>query len=252
MSFFNHFLGANGNATNESLETLKQRISSCQNSKDRGLNSLNFWFGANASNEKRLDVAIIGATGAGKSTTLNSLLFRKKAEVGTGVDPKTSEIQKYCYSKNISIWDTPGLGDSVEKDQVYAHKIKKLINKKHRCFKGDRLIDLCLIVVDASSRDLGTVYDIFKNVIKNNIEPERVQVIINQADCAMKSIDKDFNKKTRKPGKELLKFLEQKAISIQERIYESTNIRISKPIYYSAKYRYNIGKILNLIKNFNK
>ncbi|HHK5578453.1 TPA: GTPase [Neisseria cinerea] len=36
-----------------------------------------------------LDVLLVGATGVGKSPTLNALFGEQKAKVGTGVDPET-------------------------------------------------------------------------------------------------------------------------------------------------------------------
>ena len=38
------------------------------------------------------------------------------AEVGVGVDPETSNITSYTLD-NLTIWDTPGLGDGIENDK---------------------------------------------------------------------------------------------------------------------------------------
>ena len=38
-----------------------------------------------------LDVLVVGVTGAGKSTTLNTFFQKEVAEVGLSVDPKTME-----------------------------------------------------------------------------------------------------------------------------------------------------------------
>ena len=35
----------------------------------------------------------------------------------------TMEIEKYSLG-NLIIWDTPGLGDNTEKDEIHAGKIK--------------------------------------------------------------------------------------------------------------------------------
>jgi predicted GTPase len=50
-----------------------------------------------------------------------------------------------------------------------------------------------------------------------------------------------------KPEKELINFLEDKAISIKKRVKEATNIDITKPIYYSAEYGYNVDLLLEKI-----
>ena len=58
---------------------------------------------------------ITGATGCGKSSTINALLGIDVARVGYGVDPETMTIGK-CDLENLILWDSPGLGDSPEAD----------------------------------------------------------------------------------------------------------------------------------------
>lgn len=53
-----------------------------------------------------LDVMITGVTGAGKSTTLNSVFQKTVAKVGDGVDPETMELDSYLLSEDIRLWDT--------------------------------------------------------------------------------------------------------------------------------------------------
>ena len=106
-------------------------------------------------------------------------------------------------------------------------------------------IDMVMVILDGSGRDLGTTYQLLKNVILPVIDPKRVIVVINQADMAMKS--NYWNKETNEPECELINFLEEKAYSILNRISEATNIFIKKPIYYSAEYGYNIDVLLEKI-----
>ncbi len=56
-------------------------------------------------------------------------------------------------------------------------------------------IDLVLVILDGGSRDLGTSFKLIENVILKSIEPERVMVVINQADMAMKGNHWDLKKK---------------------------------------------------------
>ena len=42
-----------------------------------------------------LDMVLVGATGVGKSSTINALFGKDVAVVGTGVDPETQYIQHY-------------------------------------------------------------------------------------------------------------------------------------------------------------
>ena len=70
-------------------------------------------------------------------------------------------------------------------------------------------------------------------------------VVINQADMAMKG--RAWNDNIHRPEPELIAFLEEKAVSVQKRIKESTGLSISKPVYYSALHQYNIDKVIDHI-----
>lgn len=36
-------------------------------------------------------------------------------------------------------------------------------------------------------------------------------------------------------------------MSIQERVFEATGIKIKRPVYYSAEYDYNVDKLLDML-----
>lgn len=204
--------------------------------------------------EQKINIMITGATGCGKSSTINALFDTEVAKVGVGVDPETMEIEKYELD-NLILWDTPGLGDGKEADNRHAKNIiKKLaeVDNKGNAF----LIDLVLVILDGSSRDLGTSYELINNVIIPNLgedKENRILVAINQADMAMKGRNWDFNE--NKPNDKLKEFLEEKVRSVKNRIYEGTGVSV-EPIYYSAGYKeegevqnrpYNLSKLLYYI-----
>lgn len=62
---------------------------------------------------------VTGVTGAGKSTTLNSLFQKTIDTVGDGVNPETMELDLYELNDVFRLWDTPGLGDGVEIDKIH-------------------------------------------------------------------------------------------------------------------------------------
>ena len=64
---------------------------------------------------KKVNLMITGATGCGKSSTINAMFNTDIAKVGIGVDPETMDIKKYELN-NLILWDSPGLGDGKEKD----------------------------------------------------------------------------------------------------------------------------------------
>jgi len=202
--------------------------------------------------KQKINLMITGATGSGKSSTINAMFNTEKAKVGIGVDPETMEISKFELN-NLILWDTPGLGDGKEKDITHSKTIIKKLNELDE--NNNPLIDLVLVVLDGSTRDLGTSYELINGVIIPNLgdNPEsRIIVAINQADVAMKGRYWDYTK--NKPEKELIKFLDEKVESIKRRIKEATGVSV-EPIYYSAGYKeankeqipYNLSKLLYLI-----
>lgn len=185
------------------------------------------------------DILVLGATGSGKSTTLNAIMNGVAAKVGTGTDPETMEIDDYSLNDYVRLWDSPGLGDGIERD---ARHSKKLIDMLYSTYKMDGrkygLIDIVLVLIDGSSRDMGTVYQLINNVIIPNFQKDRIIVAINQADIAMKG--RHWNQTTNMPDHELECFLDDKAESVRKRIREETGVWIKKPICYSAEHKYNV------------
>lgn len=193
-----------------------------------------------------LDVMVTGVTGAGKSTTLNTIFSKNVATVGNGVDPETMNLDSYSLNDVFRLWDTPGLGDNVQVDEVHKRKLVDLLYKTYS-LDGNTYgwIDLAVVVIEGANRDMGSTYTLLNEVIVPNIQSDRVLVVINQADIAMKG--KHWNKAKSKPDEILENFLEKQALSIQKRVEEATGITIRKPIYYSAEYSYNIEKLLDFI-----
>lgn len=201
--------------------------------------------------DTKVNILITGATGSGKSSTINALFDFDKAKVGTGVDPETMSISKYELD-NIVLFDSPGLGDGKEADLRHAKNIiEKLVEKDD---DGELLIDLVLVILDGSSRDLGTSFELINNVIIPNLgdDQSRLLIAINQADMAMKG--KYWNHEKNLPEQKLIDFLEDKVASTKKRIKEATGIDVT-PIYYSAGYKdddeeqkpYNLSKLFAYI-----
>lgn len=195
--------------------------------------------------KQKLNVMFVGATGVGKSSTINAVFDMEIAKVGIGVDPETANIQKYEVD-NITLWDTPGLGDSPEKDKLYAMEIANALKRKDA--NGELLIDEVVVLIDGSNRDMKTAYEIIENIIVPYIgDTKRIVVAINQCDIALKG--RYWNYDLNQPDEQLVSFLNEKTVSVKNRILETTGI-VTNPLYYSALYHYNISKLLlNLIIN---
>lgn len=193
-----------------------------------------------------LDVMVTGVTGAGKSTTLNTIFKKNVATVGNGVDPETMDLDSYSLNDVFRLWDTPGLGDGVANDEIHKRKLVDLLYKTYS-LDGNIYgwIDSAIVVLEGLNRDMGSTYTLLNEVIVPNIQADRILVVINQADMAMKG--RHWNKETNRPDEVLVDFLERQTLSIQNRVKEATGVTIRKPVYYSAEYGYNIEKLLDFI-----
>ena len=202
--------------------------------------------------KQRLNIMITGATGSGKSSTINAMFRQEVAKVGVGVDPETMDITKYTL-QNMVLWDSPGLGDGREADTRHAKNIISKLNERDA--DGNALIDLVLVILDGGTKDLGTSYELINSVIIPNLgdnKEQRILVAINQCDMAMKG--KHWDSAHNRPDAVLTEFLDEKAESVRRRIREGTGVDV-QPVYYSAGYKdgseqrppYNLSKLLYLI-----
>lgn len=202
---------------------------------------------------KQVNIILVGASGAGKSSTVNALFNMELAKVGVGVDPQTQVIEKYELD-NLIIWDTPGLGDGVKRDKEIKKALLEKLNELDE--EGNPLIDLVLVVIDSSSKDLGTTYNLINNVVIPALDVDaegRILIGLNQADMAMKG--KHWDDEKNEPDDVLTHFMEQKVESVRGRIADATGVDI-KPVYYCAGYKeegedqlkpYNLTKLFYYI-----
>lgn len=206
--------------------------------------------------DTKVNILITGATGCGKSSTINALFNSEKAKVGQGANPETMSITKYEY-ENIVLFDSPGLGDGKDADIEHSKNIISKLYEKDG--NGEMLIDLVLVILEGGSRDLGTSFELINSVIIPNLgeDKKRLLVAINQADMAMKGRYWDHEKNAPEP--ELVKFLDDKVASTRTRIKEATGVDV-EPIYYVAGYKdgdnaqnpYNLSKLLLTILQHTK
>ena len=89
-----------------------------------------------------LRIVVMGKTGVGKSTLLNTFLGINVFEEGDTFAPVTQNVKECKYKKkgvSVIVWDCPGLQDGTGKEELYLKELK--------C-KTERNIHLMLYCVD--------------------------------------------------------------------------------------------------------
>lgn len=191
---------------------------------------------------KELHILIVGACGCGKSSTINALFNMEIAQVGYGVEPETQEISVYKLD-NLYLHDSPGLGESTEKDKEHIEKIKFALQEKDT--DGNAVIDVVLVIVDGSHRDMKSSFELINDVVIPNLQDKnRILIGINRCDLALNG--DGWIKEYNYPNEELLQRLKEKSESVRKRIKNDTGVDV-QPVFYSALYKYNISKLLSYL-----
>ncbi|XP_065840114.1 uncharacterized protein [Oscarella lobularis] len=114
---------------------------------------------------KELVLLLVGKTGVGKSTLVNSLFGEKVAEEGCTTERVTTQIKRYTIQEKdmqVTVWDTPGLLDFQLLDSHVPNQQKKRSAAYLTQMRGIGSIDLLLFCVEsvnnvASKDDADTV-----------------------------------------------------------------------------------------------
>lgn len=192
-----------------------------------------------------LDVLLVGATGAGKSSTINALASTYLAAVGEGVDPETRSLASYSLSSLLRLHDSPGLGESPAADARHARSLRQVLMQPGNAGSDLALIDVVLVVLDGSSRDLGTPLQVLEQAVLPVMPAAQVVLAINQADRALKG--RHWDEEGNRPKAELDRRLEEMAASVQRRLRLSTGQEIARPVCYSAARRHNLAALMDRI-----
>ena len=178
-----------------------------------------------------LNIMITGVTGSGKRSTINALF---NTEVGFGVEREPLSISKFRLD-NFVVWEAPGL---VDRGVVDGRCTKNITNKLlEKDSDGDMLIDLVIVILDGSTEDWETSYELINDVIIPALgenKENRLLIAINKVDMAMSGQCWRFE--VNRPNEELTVFLDEKLEVVKKRIKEETGID-THPIYYSAGYK---------------
>ena len=174
--------------------------------------------------ETEVNILFMGRTGVGKSSTINAFFGTKYAKTDS-IKPCTDEIYTYNL-KNLKIYDSPGLGESKEKDEKTKEEIFNLLQKKNG--KGEGLIDLIFFVFDANSRDYSESYILINEFLSKLVDnSKRIILALNKIDLVEGGIL--YNTKENQPDPKLHDFMNEKIKFMKKNLKEDYDI-----IYYSA------------------
>ncbi|MCX2716133.1 50S ribosome-binding GTPase [Helicobacter sp. MIT 21-1697] len=215
--------------------------------------------------EDPLRILVVGGSGSGKSSTIRALLRannpqeeKNMPEIGEGAKPMTMDIEEFKINDNLIIYDSPGLGDG-QKDEQHKRKIQNLLQEKND--KGNALIDLALVLIDITSRDLGGTLSTIKavgEVMSPDDRQKRILIALNKCD---KSNDPDarmnYDKEPPEPNDELQEEIEKRKNEFKKRIKQETGIDTEVVCYSAGFYNekknkdypsYNIDELFTYIR----
>lgn len=126
---------------------------------------------------KRKTALFIGATGAGKSSLINSIIRYTNTDIPLAkigiIDPTTQSLDQYkCLG--LTIFDSPRVGESTEQDKRTAENIKNWLEQNQNLFP------IIVIVFDANSRDYGSSFRLMHEI--KDFCSDRVICCVNKVD----------------------------------------------------------------------
>ena len=195
--------------------------------------------------KNKINIIMIGHTGAGKSQLGNSILQREVFEVGHGNDSKT-EIKKEGFGMlnglDLRIIDTRGFSDTKENEQDHKDDWKKIAE----LFVIDLSIDGIIFVFNFTDKRKGQQY---KNLIQKlkelfgtEILKQRLKIVFTNAKYGL-----EYEEEMEEiQANEMIKLIGSDIIGRNDMIFVNTHIKLIK----HDEFKY-FDKITELIKQFS-
>jgi uncharacterized protein len=178
-------------------------------------------------------IAVIGKTGVGKTSTINSL-FGTDWEI-SHVRAATKKEQIYIYSGErgrLKISDLPGFGEDIDTEKIYLDMYKQVLNE----------CDVALFILKADARDMLEVQRMLRDVVGKSLNnlSKRIVIGLNQVDIVQPGywLD-DPNIPSREQEKSIERIVKERVKSIRK----VCAIKPSQVIAYSATKRYRLVQL---------
>lgn len=192
-------------------------------------------------NMKPPTIAIIGFTGVGKSSTLNALF--NAGQMTSDIRACTQEakqftgdIEPYTGRKGIiNIYDMPGLGESITKDQHHYEVYAKILPT----------VDVIIWTFHAEDRAMTPMQNAILALVER-IGPDftkKLLFAINKADAVAPG-ESAWNDKFNIPSREQKINLDMFESYIRDRVKEVLPSWDGSVVSYSAKRRYHLDQLM--------
>ena len=209
--------------------------------------------------EKPFKVAVIGQSGVGKSTTLNSVFGLKNytSNLAEGTTDIIEEIFPLRDGFRLSIYDMPGLNNDEDKDIEYAKLYEKILPG----------CDVIVYIINAHSRDFGEDCRILKEVVlpicKENSIKDNLIIAVNKIDTIGENIDPDDPELqcdivNNLPPEKLKKAIKNKLGDMVDKLIDENLIGSAdgldqhQIVFYSAIKNYNLQDFIRAIAKAGK
>lgn len=197
--------------------------------------------------ERPFRVAVIGQSGVGKSTTLNSVfgLSNYVSNIAEGTTEITEKIFPVRDGFNLSVYDMPGLNNDIDKDVEYEKLYRQILPE----------CDVIVYIINAHSRDIGEDCRILKEIVlpicnQNSIK-DNIILAFNKIDAIGETEDPNdpelkWDLVENLPTEKLKKVIKIKLNDFTDKLIDenligdASSLRPTQVVFYSAVFNYNI------------
>jgi len=181
-------------------------------------------------------IAVIGLSGVGKSTTINSLFGTKlKSDPSVACTQNAEPIILQGPKGKIIVFDMPGLGEDIDQDEVHKQTYAKVLPECD--------VILWLMVANGAGRAMAYDQIMLKEVVGAYID--KLVVGLNQVDLIEPN---DWITIANIPSKQQSENLERRITDVREKIGKVVpNLTTERILYYSAIKRYRLEELFQCL-----